>query len=107
LRAKATTVLLRELSSISVSRLTQAKVASNFDPGCIDSLRDFRIQTQHFAADRDEQVSKASKALDAATAARLVKANVASCQAKVEEILNGLTKLRKENDKSACHSPLA
>jgi hypothetical protein len=66
------------------------------------SLRDFRLQTQHFVADRDEQVAKASKALDKTNAARLARANVASCQARLEEVMNGLVRLRKENEKSTC-----
>lgn len=69
--------------------------------GYLSSLRDFRLQTQHFAADRDEQVSKASKALESIESSRLRRANVSYHQSKVEDLMAGLTKLKKENEKSA------
>ena len=50
---------------------------------------------------RDDQVSKAIKALaDAITPARLSRAGVLACQRQVDELQMGLTKLRKENEKS-------
>ena len=71
------------------------------------SLRDFQHQTQHFAADRDEQVLKASKALETIQAARLSRAHVADCQSRLEEVMAGLARLRKENDKSEQSTPLS
>lgn len=69
-------------------------------PHC--SLHDFRQQTHHYALDRDDQVSKAIKALsDTITPARLSRADVSACQRQVDELQTGLAKLRKENEKSA------
>ena len=68
---------------------------------CIfSSHRDFRLQIQHFAADRDEQVAKASKALETIQQARITRANVAKCQETLDEVTGGLTRLRKENERS-------
>ncbi|KAF9226032.1 hypothetical protein BS17DRAFT_800882 [Gyrodon lividus] len=61
-------------------------------------LRDFRLQTQHFSKDRDEQVSRACMALKGIEGARVTRAGVASCQKGVEELAGGLAKLRKDND---------
>ncbi|KAF8056553.1 UV radiation resistance protein and autophagy-related subunit 14-domain-containing protein [Lyophyllum atratum] len=63
-------------------------------------LRDFRHQTHHFASDRQEQVSKASKALETIEPSRVRRATLADYQTRVDEVLNGLTRLRKENDKN-------
>jgi hypothetical protein len=65
------------------------------------SLRDKRLQTQHFATDRDEQVAKASKLLGPVSDARLRWAEVASCEDRVEHVMNSLVSLRKDNDNSA------
>ncbi|KAF9456422.1 UV radiation resistance protein and autophagy-related subunit 14-domain-containing protein [Collybia nuda] len=62
-------------------------------------LRDFRHQTQHFASDRDDQVSKASKALETMEPARIRRATLVEWQNRVDEVMGGLAKLRKENDK--------
>ncbi|GLB39409.1 putative vacuolar sorting 38 and autophagy-related subunit 14 [Lyophyllum shimeji] len=62
-------------------------------------IRDFRHQTQHFASDRQEQVSKASKALETIEPSRVRRATLAEYQTRVDEILNGLARLRKDNDK--------
>ena len=48
-------------------------------------------------------MAKATKALDATNASRLVRADVASCQERLEEVMNGLNKLRKENEKRESH----
>ncbi|KAJ7128839.1 UV radiation resistance protein and autophagy-related subunit 14-domain-containing protein [Mycena crocata] len=61
--------------------------------------RDFRLKTQHFAAERDEQVAKSTKALGGVEAARLRRAGVAQVQTRVDEILSALARLRKDNDK--------
>ncbi|KII91388.1 hypothetical protein PLICRDRAFT_38138 [Plicaturopsis crispa FD-325 SS-3] len=67
---------------------------------CLRShLRDFRIQTQHFAVERDDVVARASKSLEPIANARITRANVASYQERVEEIKDGLARMRKENDR--------
>jgi hypothetical protein len=71
-----------------------------------NSLLDFHRQMQHFATDRDEQVSKASKALDFVGASHLRRANVSSCQDRAEEVLAELEKLRKSNEKSVWQSSI-
>ena len=54
--------------------------------------------------DRDDQVSKAVKALsDTITPARLSRAGVSACQRQVDELHVGLARLRKENEKSNNH----
>ena len=66
------------------------------------SIHDFRHQTQHYALDRDEHISKASKALnETMTPSRISRASLSTCQRRVEELQAGLVKLRKENEKSA------
>ncbi|PFH47462.1 hypothetical protein AMATHDRAFT_87715 [Amanita thiersii Skay4041] len=62
-------------------------------------LRDLRRQTQHFSIDRDEQVARATRSLESVAPARIRRANVSLCQQQLEEIITGLSKLRKENDK--------
>ncbi|KAF8337830.1 UV radiation resistance protein and autophagy-related subunit 14-domain-containing protein [Amanita rubescens] len=62
-------------------------------------LRDLRRQIQHFCIDRDEQVNRASRALESVAPARIRRADVASYQQLLEDIQFGLVKLRKENDK--------
>ncbi|KAJ7437477.1 UV radiation resistance protein and autophagy-related subunit 14-domain-containing protein [Mycena galericulata] len=61
--------------------------------------RDFRVKTQHFAAERDEQVAKSTKALGGIEASRVHRAKVAQIQARVDEVLSALARLRKDNDK--------
>ncbi|KAJ6534047.1 UV radiation resistance protein and autophagy-related subunit 14-domain-containing protein [Mycena vulgaris] len=71
-----------------------------FCTNCIRThTRDFRVKTQHFAAERDEQVAKSTKALGAVEAPRIRRASVAQIQVRVDEVLNALTRLRKDNDK--------
>lgn len=66
------------------------------------SIHDFRHQTQHYALDRDEHISKANKALnEIMTPSRISRAALSTCQRRVEELQVGLAKLRKENEKSA------
>ncbi|PPQ83197.1 hypothetical protein CVT25_004255 [Psilocybe cyanescens] len=63
-------------------------------------VHDFQQQTKHYALDRDEHVSNATKALaDVMAPARLTRAALASRQRQVEELQTGLAKLRKENEK--------
>ncbi|KAK7028276.1 UV radiation resistance protein and autophagy-related subunit 14-domain-containing protein [Favolaschia claudopus] len=61
--------------------------------------RDFRLKTQHFAADRDEQIAKANKALGGIENARVMRASVTQLQTRVEEVQSALARLRKDNDK--------
>ncbi|KAI0302907.1 UV radiation resistance protein/autophagy-related protein 14 [Multifurca ochricompacta] len=63
-------------------------------------LRDFRLQIQHVAADRDEQVRKAIAAIDAISESRIRRAEISSSQERLDELNEGLAKLRRENDKS-------
>ncbi|EPQ53789.1 hypothetical protein GLOTRDRAFT_117086 [Gloeophyllum trabeum ATCC 11539] len=71
---------------------------------CAECLRkhllDFRRKTQHAAAERDEQVAKASRALHSVERARRRRADLAERQARVQQVSAALTKLRKENDKA-------
>ncbi|KAF8734364.1 hypothetical protein AX14_003364 [Amanita brunnescens Koide BX004] len=62
-------------------------------------LRDLRRQIQHFCIDRDEQVARATRALESVAPARIRRADVSSHQQLLEDIQAGLAKLRKENDK--------
>lgn len=62
------------------------------------SIRDFRLQTQRIAADRDEQVERASGALETVENGRLSRADVFSRRYMVEEVKNGLTRLKSQND---------
>lgn len=66
-----------------------------------NSLRDIRLQTQRFGKDRDEQVAKATRALKGIEGARITRAGLASCQKRVEELAEGLARLKRDNDTSA------
>lgn len=62
-------------------------------------IRDFRHQTLHFSNDRNDQVAKASKALiDIVHPARIRRATLAESNARLEELLSSLARLKKEND---------
>ncbi|KAG8216278.1 UV radiation resistance protein and autophagy-related subunit 14-domain-containing protein [Butyriboletus roseoflavus] len=63
-----------------------------------NSLRDIRLQTQRFTKDRDEQVARASRALKGTEGSRMTRAELASCQRRVEEFAEGLARLRRDND---------
>ncbi|KAG6900059.1 hypothetical protein C0993_003545 [Termitomyces sp. T159_Od127] len=62
-------------------------------------IRDFRSQTQHFASDRQDQILKATKALETIEPARTRRATLADYRTRVDEVFGALTRLRKENDK--------
>ncbi|KAF8206921.1 UV radiation resistance protein/autophagy-related protein 14 [Mycena galopus ATCC 62051] len=70
---------------------------------CTDCIRahtrDFRLKTQHFAADRDEQIAKSTKALAAVEPARIMRVGVTQAQTHVDELLSALARLRKDNEK--------
>ena len=66
----------------------------------LSSLRDFRLQIQHATADRDEQVRKVTAAIDTISGSRIRRAEVTSSQEKLDELNEGLTQLRRDNDRS-------
>ncbi|KDQ53721.1 hypothetical protein JAAARDRAFT_39033 [Jaapia argillacea MUCL 33604] len=63
-------------------------------------LRDFRHRTAHASAERDDQVTKASRALTSVEGARLRRADLVSSQERLQEVMGALTKLKKDNDKA-------
>ena len=63
-------------------------------------MRDVRSQTQHFASDRQDQILKASRALETIEPAMTRRATLAHYQARVDEVFGALTRLKRENDKS-------
>ena len=65
------------------------------------SAHDLSQQTRHFAADRDEHIAKANRALtDFITPIRTCRGVLASFQRRVGEVQFHLAALRKENEKS-------
>jgi hypothetical protein len=65
------------------------------------SNRDFHHQVLLLSNERNDQVTKSSNALaDVVQPARTRRATLAECQARLDELHNGLARLRKENDKS-------
>ena len=67
------------------------------------SIRDFRHQTQHFASERDGQIVKASRAIEHIDAVRIPRAQFADQQRRVDDLIECLTRLRKDNDQSECY----
>jgi len=63
------------------------------------SLRDFRLQIQHTTVDRDEQVRKATAAIDTISESRIRRADLSLSQERLNELHNGLASLRRENDR--------
>ena len=61
-------------------------------------IRDLRLQTQHFASDRDEHITKASKALSRIQPLRNSRATVSSLQEHLKELKQDLEKLKRGND---------
>ncbi|PBK88344.1 hypothetical protein ARMGADRAFT_937461 [Armillaria gallica] len=81
-------------------KICELKQRQFYCENCLKThIRDFRIQTQRFAADRDEQVAKSSRALDGFNASRMRRASISDIQSSVDELTNGLAKLRKDNEK--------
>jgi hypothetical protein len=58
------------------------------------------LQIQHATADRDEQVRKVIASIDTITGSRIRRADLSSAQERLDQVSEGLVKLRKENDKS-------
>ncbi|KAL4073645.1 UV radiation resistance protein and autophagy-related subunit 14-domain-containing protein [Scleroderma yunnanense] len=61
-------------------------------------LRDFRRQTHHFAKDRDDQVTRAARALRSLEPARFVRSGLATTHRRTEELAEGLGRLRRNNE---------
>ncbi|KAK0458249.1 UV radiation resistance protein and autophagy-related subunit 14-domain-containing protein [Desarmillaria tabescens] len=81
-------------------KICELKQRQFYCENCLKThIRDFRIQTQHFAADRDDQVAKSSRALDGFNASRIRRANISDIQSRVDELMNGLASMRKDNEK--------
>ncbi|KIM35826.1 hypothetical protein M413DRAFT_325441 [Hebeloma cylindrosporum] len=82
-------------------RICEFKQRQFYCDNCLKThIHDFRHQTQHYALDRDEHISKAYKALnETMTPSRMSRASLSTCQRRVEELQAGLAKLRKENEK--------
>ncbi|KAJ3879028.1 UV radiation resistance protein and autophagy-related subunit 14-domain-containing protein [Lentinula edodes] len=70
-------------------------------------LRDYRQQTSHFSLERNAAVAKATSALTGSDksgstgmeTARIRRANVSSLERRVSELMDGLTALRKDNER--------
>ncbi|KAF7784897.1 hypothetical protein Agabi119p4_1062 [Agaricus bisporus var. burnettii] len=62
-------------------------------------FRDFRHQIQHFADDRDDQIAQAARALGHIDRSRAPRAHAARHQRKVDDLTEGLARLRRDNDK--------
>jgi hypothetical protein len=106
LRVEATAVLLRELHQSTVRRV-RPLIMLHYSPEFAQSLRDFRLQIQHAAVDRDEQVRKATAAIDTITDSRIRRADLLMGQERLDELNEGLANLRRENDRGlqTCFSP--
>ncbi|EIW74503.1 hypothetical protein CONPUDRAFT_133179 [Coniophora puteana RWD-64-598 SS2] len=61
-------------------------------------VRDFRLQTQHFASDRDEHIAKGTKALTRIEVFRNDRATVSTLQDHLKDLGQGLEKLKRSND---------
>jgi hypothetical protein len=93
---------LRELYQSTVGRIKFTSLGNSSVPL---SLRDFRLQIQHAAVDRDEQVRKVVVSIDSISGSRIRRADLSSGQERLDELSEGLAKLRKENDKSESATP--
>jgi hypothetical protein len=100
LRVEATAVLLRELHQGPVRRVMLLLITSlTHQHQSAQSLRDFRLQIQHAAVDRDDQVRKAAAAIDTITDSRIRRADLSTGQERLDELNEGLASLRRENDR--------
>ena len=70
------------------------------------SLRDKRAQIKLAISERDEQINKASKALDSMRPSILRRADVVRQQRVLDEVLEGLDQLKKKNEASTCDTLL-
>ncbi|KAF5318699.1 hypothetical protein D9619_011005 [Psilocybe cf. subviscida] len=63
-------------------------------------VHDIQQQTAYFAQDRDEHIQRANKALaDTMTPNRLTRAELAARQQSVDELIGGLARMRKDNER--------
>ena len=69
------------------------------------SLRDKRAQIQLAASERDEHITRASRALEFIRPSTLRRADVFRQQQVVDDVLEGLDQLRKKNEASMCDVP--
>lgn len=91
--------LKTQFVSLSVSTTMFSKLTATPPPRC--SLRDFRLKTQHVAADRDEHVARAARALKPVEEQRRRRADLAVSQAHVQDLRTALAARREENEKGA------
>lgn len=100
LRVETAAVLLRELHQGTVRRVRLLLILLlTHQRESAQSLRDFRLQIKHAAVDRDEQVRKATVAIDTITDSRIRRADLSTGQERLDELNEGLANLRRENDK--------
>jgi hypothetical protein len=100
LRVQAAAVLLRELHQSTVRRVRLLiRLLTHPSTRIRSSLRDFRLQIQHAAVDRDEQVRKATAAIDTITDSRIRRADISMGEERLDELNEGLANLRRENDR--------
>ncbi|KAH8981290.1 UV radiation resistance protein/autophagy-related protein 14 [Lactarius hatsudake] len=82
-------------------RNCESKQRHFYCENCIRThLRDFRLQIQHAAVDRDEQVRKVTAAIDTISGSRIRRADLTSSQEELDGLNEGLTQLRRDNDKT-------
>ncbi|KAH9167288.1 UV radiation resistance protein and autophagy-related subunit 14-domain-containing protein [Lactarius sanguifluus] len=82
-------------------RNCESKQRHFYCENCIRThLRDFRLQIQHAAVDRDEQVRKVTAAIDTISGSRIRRADLTSSQEELDVLNEGLTQLRRDNDKT-------
>jgi hypothetical protein len=106
LRVEAAAVLLRELYQSTVGRVKlRSSGNSSARIACPPSLRDFRLQLQRAAVERDEQVRKVVASIDTISDSRIQRAGLSSGQERLDELNEGLAKLRRENDRSESRFP--
>ncbi|KAH9046420.1 UV radiation resistance protein and autophagy-related subunit 14-domain-containing protein [Lactarius deliciosus] len=81
-------------------RNCESKQRHFYCQNCIRThLRDFRLQIQHAAVDRDEQVRKVTAAIDTISGSRIRRADLTSSQEELDGLNEGLIQLRRDNDK--------
>ena len=61
-------------------------------------MRDLRLQAHKASTERDEQVRKATAALEIVGAGRLRRADLQGRQSRVEELQAGVAKMKADND---------
>ncbi|KAG2140965.1 UV radiation resistance protein/autophagy-related protein 14 [Suillus bovinus] len=61
-------------------------------------LRDFRLQTHHFSSDRNEHVARASRAFKSIEAGRLLRAEIARADYRLDQLADNLAKVRRDCD---------